>query len=314
MTAFWRRWRSGDAHAPVRQPLLNRQEVARILAHSRRADALAGARASEFAAGDIPTRRAGSGMEFDDNRVYAHGDDARHINWRLTARTGTPYVKVFQEERRPCAFVVLDRRAGMRFATVGRLKVTQAAVVALRFAAAAVERGTPVGALVLDRGVRWLEPRHGETGLRVVLDAAVAAAPPLEAASAPALADTLNHLAVRLRPGCDLLLLSDFADLDDDCTPHLVRLGTEHRLRAVRISDPAETTLPDAGVMEFAARDGTFAVDTHLPRLRSAFRERAQREAQAQRARFSAAGVQPQSLSTEDDALALPLTPPRNAT
>lgn len=312
MTARWRRWLGGTHSEVVTAPLLDRHEIAQVLAHGRRLDPLADAPASEFAAGDIPTRRAGSGMEFDDSRPYAHGDDARHINWRLTARTGTTYVKVYLEERRPCGFILLDRRAAMRFATAGRLKVTQAAITALRFAAAAVQRGAPVGALVLDPGAHWLEPRHGEAGSRAVIDAAAAPAPPLDQIDEPTLAGTLSHLNARLRPGCDVLLLSDFADLDEACLPHLVRLAAEHRVRAVQCSDPAETDLPDAGLLELAAARGGEAVtvDSHQAPLRSGFRTLAQRQSQQLTAWLNGTGIRCQRLATVDDALSLALWGP----
>lgn len=298
-----RSWLGAGRTDPLQAPLLDQREIAVLLARGRTLDTLAGAPASEFAAGDIPTRRPGSGMEFDDNRLYQVGDDARYINWRLTARTGTPYVKIFREERRPCAFVLLDRRANMRFATAGHLKVRQAAAAALLYAAAAVQRGTPVGGLVLDPQPRWLEPRHGETALRALLEVAVAPAPPLEQASEPSLAEILSQLAVRLRASADVVLLSDFSDLDDDCLPHLVRLGNEHRVRALQLSDPAEFALPEAGLLELAnARGGAvLAVDSQRQGLRNAFARLAQQRSRWQRQALTAAGILARGLSTVDD-------------
>lgn len=300
-----RHWLGAARSAAVDAPVLQQQEVAQILARGRHLDALAGAPASEFSAGDIPSRRAGSGMEFDDNRPYAAGDDARHINWRLSARAGTTYVKVFREERRPCAFVLLDRRPAMRFATAGRLKVTQAAILALRFAAAATARGAPLGALVLNAEASWLPARHGDTGLRALMHAATAPAPPLQDVDEPALSDVLSQLAARLRPGCDLLMVSDFVDLDDRCLTHLARLGDEHRVRALQVTDPAEIDLPDAGVMELTRASGgtALAVDTRQAVLRETYRQLAQAQMQTQRGWFAAAGVGLRRISTVDDAL-----------
>lgn len=300
-----RRWLRNSSHDVLHAPLLDGDEVARLLAQSRNLDLLAGAPASEFVAGDIATRRAGSGMEFDDNRPYQSGDDARYINWRLTARAGSPYVKIFREERRPCAFVVLDRRAAMRFATVGRLKVHHGAAAAILFAAAAAHHGAPVGGLVLDPHPRWLEPRHGESGLRLLADAAAAPAPPLDGVSEPALADVLNQLAARLRPSDDVLLISDFADLTETCVPTLVRLVSEHRVRVLQISDPAEFALPDAGLVEVAGAAGgaAMAIDSHRDELRRAFESLAQDRAHAQAQWFAAAGIGLHRLSTAETLL-----------
>ena len=76
--------------------------------------------------GEYVSPRRGYGLDYEESRVYQPGDDLRFMNWRLTARSGEPHIKVFREERRPSAFILLDRRNGMRFGTRLRLKVTQA--------------------------------------------------------------------------------------------------------------------------------------------------------------------------------------------
>ncbi len=289
---------------PEQQPLLDSEQIADLLARSANLDVLTGAPASTFVAGDRETRRPGSGMDFDDNRLYQPGDDARHINWRLTARAraGSAYVKVFREERRPCAFALLDRRAAMRFATTGQLKVQHAAAAAITFASAAQQRGAPVGALVLDTTEYWLAPRHGAIGLRHLIRTAAAPAPPLDVATQPTMADALAQLAARLRPGCDLLLLSDFIDLTESSVATLLRLNREHRIRALQILDPAEITLPDAGVLEIAAANGgaPIAVDSHRADLRRSFEERVRQRLQAQARWFANAGIAVRVLSTAD--------------
>lgn len=283
-------------------PLLDSDEVAHWLAQGANLDVLAGAPASAFVAGDRSTKRAGSGMDFDDSRLYEHGDDARHINWRLTARAGSPYVKVFQEERRPCAFVLLDRRAAMRFATTGRLKAHRAAAAAITFAAAAAHRGAPVGGLVLDPDPHWLEPRHGELGVSRLAGAAAAPAPPLDVHHEPALADVLEQLVARLRPGCDLLLLSDFIDLTETSVPTLLRLTREHRVSALQILDPAEIILPDAGPLEVAAATGggSMSLDSHRADLRRTFEGLARQQMQTQADWFASARISLQTRTTAE--------------
>ncbi len=302
LPAVWGRLVRSTAVRPEQQPLLDSEQIAGLLARSAKLDVLAGAPASTFVAGDRETRRPGSGMELDDNRPYEPGDDARHINWRLTARAGSAYVKVFREERRPCAFTLLDRRAAMRFATTGHLKVQHAAAAAISFAASASQRGAPVGALVLDPVECWLPPRHGAMGLRHLIRTAAAPAPPLDAGTQPTMADALNQLAARLRPGCDLLLLSDFIDLTESSVATLMRLQKAHRIRVLQILDPAEITLPDAGVLEISAASGgaPIAVDSHRADLRRRFEEQVRQQLQAQTRWFSNAGIAVRMLSTAD--------------
>ena len=72
--------------------------------------------------GDSRSIFRGGGLDFEESRMYQAGDDLRYMNWRLTARSGEPYMKVFREERQPGIFIVVDRRPSMRFGTKKRLK------------------------------------------------------------------------------------------------------------------------------------------------------------------------------------------------
>lgn len=295
------KWLQSTDRQAVHAPLLTRTEIARLLALGRNAS-LAAAPASDFVAGDIAGKRPGSGLDFDDNRPYEPGDDARYINWRLSARTGSPYIKLFRQEYRPCAFVVLDRRAAMRFATRGKLKVQQGAAAAVLYAAMAVRRGAPVGGLLIESQPRWLPPKQGESALRSLVQGASAAAPPVEQPHEPTLDETLQQLAARLPAACKVWLISDFADLEEASAATLVRLGREHDVRGIWISDPAEHTLPDAGIVELSANAATpgIAWDSHSDAMRTRYCALAAQQRQSQTQWFLAAGIPITHLSTMD--------------
>jgi uncharacterized protein (DUF58 family) len=102
-------------------------------------------------------------MEFDESRVYLPGDDPRNMDWRVTARAGTPHVKLFREERERPVWLLVDQGPSMRFGTRVAFKSVVAARVAALLGWAAVDRGDRVGGLVFDES-RHLERRPAARG------------------------------------------------------------------------------------------------------------------------------------------------------
>jgi len=124
--------RTASTVPAILSPLLSPQQLQQLyLDASRRPPAAANqAQVSSTRIGDHHGQRHGAGMDYDDSRQYHPGDEPRHINWRLSARSGELQVKRFREERRPLCCVLLDRRNAMVFGTRRHLKVSQAARVA----------------------------------------------------------------------------------------------------------------------------------------------------------------------------------------
>ena len=123
--------------------------------------------------GDVRARRSdvrrslfkGRGMEYDESRLYQPGDDVRHLDWRVTARTGKPHTKLFREERERPVFLWVDCRAPMFFATRGRYKSVAAAQLAALLAWSAVHDGDRIGSVLFTEGThREIKPQRGKTG------------------------------------------------------------------------------------------------------------------------------------------------------
>lgn len=123
--------------------------------------------------GDVRARRSdvrrslfkGRGMEYDESRLYQPGDDVRHLDWRVTARTGKPHTKLFREERERPVFLWVDCRAPMFFATRGRFKSVAAAQIAALLAWSAVHDGDRIGSVIFTEGThREIKPQRGKTG------------------------------------------------------------------------------------------------------------------------------------------------------
>lgn len=238
----------------IDMPLLGVEELAGLAAQAvRLARQSAHRQVHDHHAGDWPSNWLGRGLDFEEARPYAPGDDIRDMDWRTTARLGEPFIKIYREEHQPALHVVVDRGPSMRFGTRRYLKAAQAARIAALLAFAAAERNVAVGATLWDVDDLTLPPRHGRNGILELLQAAAAPCPPLPAEAAEAIheSDRLQRLAAELPRGTRLLLVSDFVWVTHQHEMALAHLSERTDLLAVRISDPAERELPDVGLARF---------------------------------------------------------------
>ncbi|MCG6870693.1 MAG: DUF58 domain-containing protein [Gammaproteobacteria bacterium] len=191
----------------------------------------------------------GRGLEFEDNRAYQPGDEPRLLNWRLYARSGELYTKVFTEERRPQVVVLADRRAAMRFGTRRQLKATLVARIGACYAYQARQQALAVGGLILNQAAEWLAPASGDASLDALVRTLAAPCPPLGFdQDQPQLEQGLRLVMHRLPAGCLVVLISDFADLDPQTArPILRHLSESNTVQAIQVLDPVERQLPAGG-------------------------------------------------------------------
>lgn len=299
--------------ASVHAPLLSAAEIAEFAAMAAQGLPFATQReVHDHHAGDWPSARLGRGLDFEEARPYAPGDDVRDMDWRSTARLGQPFIKIYREERQPTWHLVLDRGPTMRFGTRRRLKVTQAARLALLVAFHANEQNAAVGATLWDHPDVRLSARHGRAAMLELARAVTTPCPPESLVQVSATAIEGEHdrlrlqaLAAELPRGSRVWLLSDFAWLTPAHTTALARLAEHTDLQVVRISDPAEHVLPALGRVRFddIGQQRARWIDTASRPARAAF-ERAQVDAWAQQdALFARCGLRPVDLGTEIDDL-----------
>jgi uncharacterized protein (DUF58 family) len=195
--------------------------------------------------GQAASPMRGRGMEYAESREYTQGDDARHIDWRLTARTGKPHTKLFQAERERLTLIVADTAPTLYFGTRTRFKSVQAARAGAVAAWAAVRDGDRIAALRGSLREAPIVPASGSRGALRVLDAMVRwyAQPPEHDAG---LAMALDHADRLLRPGSRLVVLADplsVATLLPSRWPTLV----QHReVIVLLLTDPLEREPPRA--------------------------------------------------------------------
>ena len=198
----------------------------------------------------------GRGMELDDLRAYQPGDDVRHMDWRATARSGRPMSKVFREERQRLLHLVIDRGPSMHFGTRVETKAATAARAAAILAFSALAQQEQVAGTVLD-GAReqHYAPARNLSGVLPLLRAACAA-PDTAARASLDWSALLKSLQGQITRGTTLCLLSDLYGMDETQRAALWRLAAHCELVVLRVVDPAEEQLPDAGRLRLTAGDG----------------------------------------------------------
>ena len=195
----------------------------------------------------------GRGMEYAESREYSNGDDARHIDWRLTARTGRAHTKLFQAERERLSLIVADTSPSLYFGTRVRFKSVQAARAGAVAAWAAARDGDRIAALRGSLREPPVTPASGPRGALRVLDAMVRwyAQAPAEDAG---LDVALDHAARLLRPGSRLIVLADPASVAALPQRRWAVLAQHHEVIVLLLTDPMELQ-PPSGALPFS-RDG----------------------------------------------------------
>lgn len=187
----------------------------------------------------------GRGMEYAESREYAIGDDARHIDWRLTARSGKAHTKLFQAERERLTLVVADTAPALYFGTRTRFKSVQAARAGALAAWLAVRDGDRIAALRGSAQEPPVAPASGPRGALRVLDALVRwyAQPPEDDAGLPA---ALDHARRLLRPGSRLVVLADPASVLAVEAARWAGIARHADANVLLLTDPLERRPPIA--------------------------------------------------------------------
>ena len=259
-----------------------------------------GRRVGGLLAGDYRSTILGEGTELAQVRPYVAGDDVRHMDWNVTARTGEPHVRVQLAERVLVTWLVLDTSASMQFGTADRRKADVAEGVAIAVGHIATRRGNRLGFVTFgDEHERWLPPRQGRLGLIGLLNALREDG---KQAGATSLGAALRHTGSLATQRAIVIVVSDFRGPLDWKRP-LVELAGRHEVVAVEVRDPREQELPNAGVLWLVDPETGRQVraDTRSEKLRARFAAAAAEE-RAQVARtLTSAGARHVILSTSGD-------------
>jgi len=252
--------------------------------------------------GDYRTLFYGYGVDFADLREYQPPDDIRYIDWNVTARMDTPYVRQYMEDRDITAWFLLDLSPSVDFGTTDTQKRMVLVDFVTTLARLLTRHGNRVGAIFYGGKVERTIPAHSGRNqvLRLVND--LLKQPRLPRSPATNLTPLLQAGLNAIKQRALVFIISDFISLPGWEKP-LALLNQRHEVLAIRLWDPREVELPDVGpiIMEDAESGEQLYVDTHDRKFRQRFKEAAQqREAQLAES-FKHAGVDALSLSTEED-------------
>lgn len=217
-------------------------------------------------AGQAPSALRGRGMDYAESREYVAGDDARHIDWRVTARSGRAHTKLFQAERERVSLIVADTDPALYFGTRTRFKSVQAARVGAVAAWAAQSRGDRIAALRGSTREAPIAPAGGSRGVLRVLDALARwyAHPPADDAG---LDHALQQATRVLRPGARLVVLADPRRAASIPVARWAGLAQHHEVDLLLLVDPLESQ-PPAAPLRFLAGSERVRVDLHRAEVR----------------------------------------------
>ncbi|HSM72407.1 MAG TPA: DUF58 domain-containing protein [Anaerolineales bacterium] len=252
--------------------------------------------------GDYRSLFYGFGVDFADLREYQPEDDIRYIDWNVTARMNTPYVRQYHEDREITAWFLLDMSPSVDFGTKDNEKRTMLIEFVSVLARLLTRHGNRVGAMMYGSNIQHTVPaRSGKVQvLRMIND--MLRQPRLAQASRTDLGSFFTGALHAIKRRSLVFVISDFISEPGWERP-LSMLSRKHEVLAIRLTDPREIDLPDVGmvVMEDAETGEQMFVDTHDPKFRRRFMDAVQNREEELQAAFKRAGVDVLSLSTQDD-------------
>lgn len=208
----------------------------------------------------------GQGLNFEEVREYREGDDIRNMDWKVTARTGDPHLKVFREERQRSVMLCVDKGPHMAFGTRGSFKSFQAARAAALIGWAANGMHDRVGGLLFGgdpAGDQYFRPTKDRRALWRLLKALTVVPEGEVQSNAGLLADVLKRSARGIGTGGLVFVIADFNREHEGLSRGLSQLRQHHSVVLVPVDDPADRELPDMGQVLFRGPDGELlAVDT----------------------------------------------------
>ena len=254
---------------------------------------------NDVLAGEYHSVFKGRGMEFDEVREYAPGDEIRTIDWNVTARTGRPFVKRYVEERELTVWLMVDLSASGSFGSRTQLKNEVAAELCALLAFSAIKNNDKVGLVVFtDQIELFVAPNKGRSHVLRLIRDLLNFTPQSRGTN---IAQALDYLGRVTHKKGVVFLVSDF--IAPDYKKPLRIVGRRHDLIAVSVADPRETVLPDVGRIELedAETGNRVLVDTSSKRVRNQYAELAARRQNELRELFRSLSVDQVAVETGED-------------
>ena len=256
-------------------------------------------------AGEYHSAFKGRGMAFSEVREYQYGDDVRNMDWNVTARLRSPYIKVFEEERELTVVLLVDVSRSRLFGTRGSSRKDMLAEIAAVLSFSAIINNDKVGALFFsDKVEKFIPPKKGRSHLLHIIREIIEFEPSSDSTD---ISEALRYLTNAIKKKCTAFLLSDMLDVDKDGYPRyeeaLKVAVNRHDLSVIEVYDPRERSLSDVGLVHIKdSETGRAAwVDTSSRRMRRSYEEWFRNMEQAASSLFMKFNVDKVSIAVDED-------------
>ena len=256
-------------------------------------------------AGEYHSAFKGRGMAFSEVREYQYGDDVRNMDWNVTARMRSPYVKVFEEERELAVVLLVDVSRSRLFGTVGTSRKDMLAEIAAVLSFSAIINNDKVGALFFSEKVeKFIPPKKGRSHLLHIIKEIIEFEPTTDGTD---ISEALRYLTNAIKKKCTAFLLSDMLDVNKDGSPRyeeaLKVAVNRHDLSVIEVYDPRERNIPNVGLIHIKdSETGKAAwVNTSDRKMRLAYEEWFRNVEQTSTRLFMKYNVDKVSIALDDD-------------
>ena len=247
-------------------------------------------------AGEYHSAFKGRGMAFSEVREYQYGDDVRNMDWNVTARLRSPYVKVFEEERELTVVLLVDVSRSRLFGTAGSSRKDVLAEIAAVLSFSAIINN--------DKVEKFIPPKKGRSHLLHIIREIIEFEPTTDGTD---ISEALRYLTNAIKKKCTAFLLSDMIDVNEDGSPRyeeaLKVAVNRHDLSVIEVYDPRERSIPDVGLVHIKdSETGKAAwVNTSDRKMRRAYEDWFRNVEQTSSRLFMKYNVDKVSIAVDDD-------------
>ena len=259
---------------------------------------------NDIFAGHYHSAFKGRGMAFSEVREYRVGDDVRDIDWNVTARSRSPHIKVYEEERELTMMLLVDVSGSRMFGTADKLKKNVITEIAAVLAFSATENNDKVGCILFsDRIEKFIPPKKGRSHILMIIRELIEFVPQH---GGTALSEPFRYLTNVLKKRCTAFVLSDFMEPEEDrkrFEDALKIASGKHDIVGIRVYDRRDAELPDVGIMEVqdAETGRKMWIDTSLAALRDHYRGEGERLSRETASVLNRSRVDNVSVATDED-------------
>ena len=259
---------------------------------------------NDIFAGHYHSAFKGRGMAFSEVREYRVGDDVRDIDWNVTARSRSPHIKVYEEERELTMMLLVDVSGSRMFGTADKLKKNVITKIAAVLAFSATENNDKVGCILFsDRIEKFIPPKKGRSHILMIIRELIEFVPQH---GGTALSEPFRYLTNVLKKRCTAFVLSDFMEPEEDrkrFEDALKIASGKHDIVGIRVYDRRDAELPDVGIMEVqdAETGRKMWIDTSLAALRDHYRGEWERLSRETASVLNRSRVDNVSVATDED-------------